>query len=425
VLGTIVLLLPGVAVNGRLSLWEAVFTATSSLTVTGLTIITPATDLTLFGKIILLILIQIGGVGFMFVAIIGLMLIGRRITITDRLAVTSSMGLQASGKFLILLKRVLAGILLIESLGALLLWVRWLEFFPPITALGYAIFHSVSAFCNAGFDLFHGLPQFTGIPSDDFTLVVMGTSIFLGGLGIPVLSDLFTRGRRHWLSLHSRLTLVVALTLTLLAWGGIFLSEAVQPGVLHDLPLDQQLIRAWFQAISNRTAGFASLPHFNALAPATALIIMGTMFVGCAPASMGGGITTGTLAVLLVTLKSYAQGLPHVRVWGRRLEMETVRRAGAILTIAILLLALATWSVMLSQPTMDFERAFFEVVSAFSTCGLSLGVTKDLNGFSRVVIMVMMFWGRLGPLTIMIALTQRSQRQARLVTYAQEQVLIG
>lgn len=425
VIGTILLMMPGIAVNGRLTFWEASFTATSALTVTGLSIITPATDLTLFGKIILLILIQTGGVGFMYLAIIGLMLLGRQIQITDRLRVTHSLGLESSEEILNLLKKAFFGIIIIEGVGAFLLAINWMQHMPPTQAVGYAIFHSVSAFCNAGFDLFHGLPEYNGIPTDNFSLLTMGSLIFLGGLGIPVLSDAFTHKFKSRFSLHSQLTLIMVIALTLIGWVTIFLSEAIQPGVLSELPLDEKLVRSLFQSVSNRTAGFAGLPNFNALAPATGLVIICMMFIGCAPASMGGGITTGTFAVLLVALRSYVKGLPHARILGRRISKNTVRRAGAVLTVAFVLLAIGMWLIMITNPHLTFDEVFFEVVSAFATCGLSLGVTAEFNWFGRLIIMMMMFWGRLGTLTIVIALVQRSDPHADLVQYPEAQVLIG
>jgi trk system potassium uptake protein TrkH len=253
----------------------------------------------------------------------------------------------------------------------------------------------------------------------------MGSLIFIGGLGIPVLSDFFTHKLRFRFSLHTQLTLFVVFILTAVGWFGIFLSEAVQPGVLSEFPLDEQLVRSLFQSVSNRTAGFAGLPDFNALAPATGLLIICMMFIGCAPASMGGGITTGTLVVLLVALRSYVQGLPHARVRGRSIGNQTVRRAGAVLTVACVLLAMGMWLIMITNPHLTFDEVFFEVVSAFATCGLSLGVTNEFNWFGRLIIMMMMFWGRLGTLTVVIALVQRSDPHADLVQYPEAQVLIG
>ena len=196
------------------------------------------------------------------------------------------------------------------------------------------------------------------------------------------------------------------LGLTVLGWLGLFLSEAVGDGVLADAPLDSRLIRTLFQSISNRTAGFAGLPDFHHLDSAAALLIMVMMFVGCAPASMGGGITTGTLSVLIVTLVSYVRGQTTPRVFNRTIEAATMQRAGAILTISLGLLAMSTWLILLTNPHLGFEQVLFEVVSAFATCGLTLGITGELNGVGRLMIMILMFWGRLGPLTVVIAVAQ-------------------
>lgn len=428
VVGTLLLMLPGVGQGERLSFAEASFTATSALTVTGLSIITPATDLTFAGKIVLLVLIQIGGVGFMFMAVVALRLIGRRIYITDRLTLTSSLGLDSPAQILKLLKRVFIAILGIELGGGILLGFYWMRYFPTDKAFAYGIFHAISAFCNAGFDLFNGDSDqlgepFSGIPADDISLLVLGALIFVGGLGIPVLGEIFSGRRPHHYSLNTRVTLVVVVCLTLFGWIGLFLSES--RGVLADAPLDQQLVRTLFQSISNRTAGFAGLPQFDALSAASILLIMAMMFVGCAPASMGGGITTGTFSVLLIALKSYARGDEKARIGRRSVEANTVRRAGAILTISLGLLFIATWLLLLTHPHFTLAQALFEVVSAFATCGLSVGATGGLNWFGRIIIMAMMFWGRLGPLTLVIALSQRRRRATHLVKYPEEQILIG
>lgn len=431
IIGSIVLMLPGMAVGDRLTVAEATFTATSALTVTGLSIIVPAVKLTLMGKVVLLILIQMGGVGFMFVAVILLQLLGRRVFLQDRLALTSSLGLDSPGTILAVLKHVFIGVMLIELAGALLLWMRWLQFFPPLKALGYAVFHSISAFCNAGFDLFTGTTDaagvpFGGIPTDNYSLAVMGSLILIGGLGIPVMAELLNfRERRKGFSINTRITLLVVLGLTLFGWFGLYIVEAVGGGVLAHAPMDERLMRTLFQSISNRTAGFAGLPAFDLFKPASALIIMAMMFVGCAPASMGGGITTGTFSVLLVALTSYVRGQPQPTIWKRTVESATVQRASAILTISIGLVLTATWLILLTHQTMGFEQAFFEVVSAFATCGLSLGATGELNWFGRMIIMVLMFWGRLGPLTVVMAVAQRRRDQPHLVRYPEEQILIG
>jgi trk system potassium uptake protein len=423
--GTSLLVLPGVTIR-PLTTSEALFTATSALTVTGLTVVPTGATFTIPGQIILLILIQIGGVGYTFVASVALRLIGRQLTYTDRLTLTTSLGLETPGAITKVLRRSLYGLILMEGVGALLLYIHWRSngIVEGNLALHYALFHAVSAFCNAGFDLFTGLPQYPeGIPRDHFTLIVMGILIIMGGLGIPVLSELITRRPRKWFSLHTRLTLWAVVILVLAGWVGLLLPEVRAGGVMYDLPLDQQLTRAWFQSISARTAGFSAFANFEELTAASQLLLMGLMFIGSAPASMGGGITTGAFAVLGLAVWSYARGLPRVSFGGRTIALGTVRRASAVLVVGLGVVLLSSWLIMATHD-FTFNRVLFEVVSAFATAGLSLGITPDLNLFGRLIIIFMMVWGRLGALTIVIAIAHRGTQQNQLIAYPEESVLM-
>jgi len=424
--GTVVLMLPGIGSQRPLSPMEAWFTATSAVTVCGLTVITASTDLTIIGQIVLLILIQVGGVGYVFLSSLAMRVLGRRLSMLDRLALSSSLGLATPEAIQLILRRCVYGIVTIEGLGAVALYVHWRlgNVVPARRAVLYAVFHSVSAFCNAGFDLFTGLPEHPeGIPNDGVSLLLMGLLIFLGGLGIPVLSELLTWVSRRRLSLHTRVTLVVVTALVIVGWLGLFVQERADGAVLAGETPHRQLTLTLFQSISTRTAGFSSLPRFGELSSASQLLTMVLMFIGSAPASMGGGITTGTFAVLVLALVGYARGLPKARLWGRSIPEATMRRAGAVLVISLLLVSLATWSILATHD-ISLGDALFEVVSAFATCGLSLGITRQLNWFGRVVIIVMMFWGRLGALTIVAAIVQRSSRM-QLLDYPEEAVLIG
>jgi trk system potassium uptake protein TrkH len=419
--GTSILMLPWMGTERPLTWNEALFTAVSALSVTGLSIITPVHDLSLAGQIVLLLLIQIGGVGFMVVAVIVFQVLGRRITLTDRLALTDSMGLLVPGAIVQLVRRVLLTVLLLEAIGAALLWIHWRDMLGPERALLYAIFHAVSAFCNAGFDLFTGLPDYPyGIPNDSITLAILGSLIFLGGLGIPVLAELLTFWRIRF-SLHTRITLTVVIILVSIGAGGLFLTEQQSGHLLEREPLDRQIALALFQSISTRTAGFSALQPLDELSPAGRLLTIILMFIGCAPASMGGGITTGTFAVLMLAVGAYARGLASPQIGGRTLAPQTVRKAAAILTVSLLVVLTATWLILAThEATLD--DALFEVVSAFATCGLSLTLTSELNLFGQLVICVMMFWGRLGALTLVVAL---ANQRPQLVAYPEEQVLIG
>ncbi len=426
VIGAGLLLLPGVTVTRPLTPMEALFTATSALTVTGLTVVTTSTEFTPAGQWLILLLIQIGGVGYMTIVAVIMRFIGRRISLIDRLALSSSLGLDRPTNILRVLRRTLIGILLIEGVGALLLLIHW-QFngiVPPEKAFLYALFHAVSAFCNAGFDLFAGLNAYPGgIPADSPSLVIMGLLIIVGGLGIPVLTDLFNWSPRHRLTPNSRVTLSVAAVLVVMGWIGLYLAETQVRGVLYNAGWEERIVHTWFQSISARTAGFPGFRDFTELTPPAQLLVMALMFVGCAPASMGGGITTGTFAVLFLALFSYARGLPTAHVSGYAIAANTVRRAAAVLTISISGVLVATWLLLMTHD-FTFNAALFEVISAFATCGLSLGITTELNTFGRIVIMIMMFWGRLGALTLVILLTNRNVPTG-LLKYPETTILIG
>lgn len=423
IFGTAALLTPGMATRS-LSAQEAAFTATSALAVTGLSVIVPYQDLTLAGQIALLLMIEIGGVGFMTGAIVTLRLLGRKVYLADRLALRDSLGLVEPRAILRIMWQVLTTTLIIQTLAAISFWLAWRVELGAARAAFYAFFHAASSFCNAGFDLFTGSPYFGGaFPTDTATLATSGTLIILGGLGIPVLADLLTwPRRRRRLALHTRITLVVYLVLITLGALGFLIAETRPGGTLAATPLGRSLELTIFQSISARTAGIAALPSFENLTPASQWLMMALMLVGCAPASMGGGITTGTLAVLVLSFWAYVKGHPAAVIGGRTIGWDAVRRAAAILTVSLFVVAVATWLILLTHP-VALDRALFEVISAFATTGLTLAFTTQLNTFGLLVIMAVMFWGRLGALTIVVALAQTAPPQA--VTYPEETLLIG
>ncbi len=418
VVGTLILMLPGMGRGDPLSWNEALFTATSALSVTGLSIIQVADELTFLGQLVLLILIQIGGVGFMVVAVVVFQLMGRRISLLNRLALCNSLGLIDPGAILTLTRKVVLAVTLIELGGALLLWLHWRDLYGPGRAVFLAIFHAVSAFCNAGFDLFGA----EGIPTDNLSLAILAALIFIGGLGIPVLSDLLTWPRGHRPSLHTRITLAVVVVLLWAGGLGLFLGESLPGGSLVEVSWPRRLGLTFFQSVSARTAGFAGIP-IQELTPPSQLLMMALMFIGAAPASMGGGITTGTFAVLVLALWGYARGLPSAQIAGRSLDPSMVRKAAAVLTVSLFVVLLAAWLILITHRESRLDPVLFEVISAFATCGLSTGLTSELNLFGQLMIVLVMFWGRLGALTIILALAQQQPRQ--LVIYPEEPILIG
>jgi len=423
-IGTALLMLPGAATR-KLNLMEALFTSTSASAVTGLSLFPISTDLTFWGQLALLMLVQIGGVGLIVVVVLVFRLIGRQVTLGERLAVTSSLGLDRPEEIALIMVRAIGLMLIIEAIGAALLFLHWSlsGIVPPGKAVFYAIFHAVTAYCNAGFDLFYGLPEYpNGIPTDPLSLIIMGGLIILGGLGIPMYMDLIYRRRRPF-SLHTRLTVSISLVLILLGWVGLLISEYRQTGVLSTMPLGQRTLLAWFQSVSARTAGFPGLPGFSELNFPSILMLVALMFIGTAPASTGGGITTGTFVVLWLAVVSYARGLEKIRVGKHTLPGALLMRALVVFVISISLVILATWLILLTNP-FSLDQVLFEVVSAYSTTGLSLGITTGLNTIGRLIIIFTMFAGRLGAITIMISLLGRDKGK-KLIDYPEESILVG
>lgn len=424
--GTLLLLLPGITTEQPLSPMEALFTATSAVTVTGMTLAPISTAFTRWGQLVLLLLVQVGGVGYMFLLTIALLLAGRRLSLMDRLTLSGSLGMDSPQGIMRLFWRVLLGILLLEGLGTVLLYVHWRTsgLVPAGETFFYALFYAVTAFSNASFDLFAGLPGYVpGTPGDGLSLLVLGLLVLLGGLGIPVFSDLLSWGRARRLSLHSRLTLWTVFALVLIGWAGLFTAETRSGAALQGEPLGEQLTRTLFQSVSARTAGYSGFPDIGQVSPESQFLLIGLMFVGTAPASMGGGITTTAVAVLVLALWCYARGQPEVQVAGRTISANTVRRAAMILTISSGLVALATWLILFTHD-LPLDSVLFEVVSAFATVGLSLGITGDLNPFGQLIIIFMMFWGRLGAITLVVAFARLTSSQEQAVRYPEERVVL-
>ena len=434
-LGTLLLKLPAASSSGVPLSWiEALFTATSAVTVTGLGVLTTATDLTRFGQLIILVLLQVGGVGFIAFSVLLFRLVGRCVTLNERFMIQQSLGGERIisfgsrwgrlGSVVNLALYVLIVTLTIEAVGALLLWLRWRTAFPDGEALWLAIFHAVSSYCNAGFDLFTGsghAPVF-GFGADYFTLAVMAVLIILGGFGVAVLYDLGSFFRNRILALNTRITLALSGVLLLAGLAVMLLDRQLYEVTLSALNTGEQLAVSVFTVISARTAGLTLLP-LEQLSQSTQLMLLFWMFVGGAPASMAGGVTSSTFGVLLISALATAKGGDNEAVaFGRSVPRETLNKAVAIMTVSTLLVAGVTMLLSLLHEG-DIFALGFEVVSAFANAGYSLGVTSKLDAWGQAAIAFTMFWGRLGPLTIVIALAQRERPS--LLHYPEEPVILG
>lgn len=420
------LMLPLASVSGQ---WTdpltALFTATSAVCVTGLVVVDTATHWSLFGRLAILIGIQIGGLGVMTVLSLVSLLLGRRIGLRQRtLLLESISGLQLSG-VVSLVRRALLGALLIEGAGALLLCFVFVPLLGPIRGAAYAVFHSVSALCNAGFDLmgsvtgpYTSLESFAGDPLLNLTIVSL---ILIGGLGFLVWDDLASC-RFHWkaLQLHTQLVLLLTAALVLIPTFLFFLTEANASMAGFGLP--ERILASLFSAVTPRTAGFNTVPT-AALSPSGSLMTILLMLTGGSPGSTAGGVKTTTMLAAALLAGSMLRREDEIHVLGRRIQEQTLRRACSILIIDLALSTLAALIILTVQPELPLRDVLIEVFSAINTVGMSTGITRQLSAISKLVLIVLMYAGRLGTLTFALLLTRRSASSP--VRHPAGQLLVG
>ncbi len=424
VIGTILLRLPVAShVPGGVSWLDALFTATSAVTVTGLSLFSVGTYYTTFGQLVILLLLQIGGIGFIALSVVLYRIAGRHVGLQDRFILQQSLGVEKNSDLLRLTAYVLGMVVGIELLGALFLFMRWMDTMPWQDAAYLAVFHAISAFCNAGFDLFGGTQHevFFGYGTDPWTLTVLAALITIGALGLPVMDNLLRWRPGKRLSLHTKLTLTISFILTVVGTVLFLIDAHFADGVLKGVSFWERFWVGTFTVISTRTAGITIIP-LEQLGEANQLLITLWMFIGGAPSSMAGGVTTSTVIVLALAMKATVAGEEQAIAFGRAMSHATIFKAMAVMTVSTLLVAIFTLLMTLLQQGGLFDVAF-EVISAFSNTGYSVGLTGNLSLSGKVAIIFLMFWGRLGPLTLVVVLAQR--QTPSLLTYPEEKIIMG
>ncbi len=418
--GTFLLTLPITTVDGRgLSVVDALFTATSATAVTGLIVVDTATYLTIFGQIVVLVLIQIGGFGFMTTSTLFALLLGRKISFRERIIIREELNHFTLSGVIKLARYVIALTLGIEFTGALLLFLKFKNTLPISKAIYFSVFHAISAFCNAGFALFsNSLENFVG---NYYVNIIITTLFILGGLGFAVIADLYEKRRFVTLSLNSKLVLLTTIILILIGSIGIFLLESPNQNTFGQLALEDRFISAYFQGVTPRTAGFNTIA-IGDLTQGSLFLIIILMFIGASPGSTGGGLKTTTIGVLIVATYSLVRGKDDAELFRRRLSQITVYKALAVTIVSLLVIILATLILTITE-NFKFIEIFFETVSAYATVGLSTGITGDLSTIGRILITIIMFTGRVGPLTLAMALGERER--SNKVRYPEEKILIG
>jgi trk system potassium uptake protein TrkH len=403
-IGTVLLTLPSATVDHRgLSFVDSFFTAVSAVCVTGLSVIDLGRVLTPFGQIVVMLLIQIGGLGVMTVTTLFVVAAGRRPSLRGALTLSEALGQWKLSSTLRLVRNVAITTLVIEGLGALGLALVFGGDYSWGRSLYLGLFHSVSAFCNAGFDLFgRSFIDYAGnLP---LNLIVM-ILIITGGLGFTVLSELMSFRRGRHLTLHTRIVLRATVALIVVGTLLVLGLEHSNPATLGNMPPGGKVLAAAFQAVTPRTAGFNTVP-IGSLAQVTLLVVIILMFIGASPGSTGGGIKTTTFVVILATIRSALYGRHDVEVGTRRLPEDVPVKAWVITVLAAGLVVLVTAALLVTEG-LGLMDVLFEAVSAFGTVGLSTGITPQLSTAGRIIIPLLMYAGRVGPLTLAVALTRR------------------
>lgn len=421
-IGTLLLKIP--AANNGISWMDAFFESVSAVTVTGLQAVVPAEDFTPLGQAILAGLIQLGGLGIMTLATVGALLIGRRMGFRDLLVVREELASPDSPRNVLRLVGQVALItILVEAVGVVILTVRFAVAGHGVGSLGLGLFHSIAAFCNAGFDIFEGgMATYAGDWTVNLTLIYL---IIAGGLGFPVLVNLYYYRRVRRLTLQSKLVLITSAVLLVVGVLSVALLEWTNPRTLGGEPLGTKVLMSLFQGVSPRTAGFATVTYSEMHDP-TLMVQMALMFIGTAPVSTGGGIKVTTVALLFLILLSQVRGHEDISAFGRRIPRSLIAKSVTVMTLSTLLVVGAALALMISAE-VSLLTALFEISSAFGTVGLSLGpgygLATELGPFGKILLALVMFAGRVGPITLAVALSERDK--PRRYSYPEEEIAIG
>jgi trk system potassium uptake protein TrkH len=422
--GTLLLSLPIAHAPGHhVSVLDALFTATSAVCVTGLVVVDTGSAFSLFGRIVIMLLIQAGGLGILTLGTLVALASGRRIGFRERLNLSAQVNLGQVGGVVRLIRRMFLVVFVIELVGALALYLPFAEVEGASRGALFALFHSISAFNNAGFGFYaDSLTRFARDPMVNVTVMLL---IVLGGTGFLVLGNVvghFTRGRRVPLGLQTKLVLSASAGLIAVGTLVILLFEWSNPATLGALGVPDKMLAALFQSVTPRTAGFNTLDYSH-MHVATLMFTMLLMFIGGNPGSTAGGIKTVTFFVLIGSAWSQSRGNGELTLFERRIAAETAVKAGAIALLGMLLVGAAVTGLSLTDPGESMLQLGFESVSAFGTVGLSTGITSALSAGGRLILIALMYLGRLGPLTLALALMEK--RPDRPIKYPSEDVVIG
>ncbi len=421
ILGSLILLIPQMTQNGKISYIDAVFTSTSAICVTGLVVQDTPTYFTDLGKIVILIFMQIGGLGIMTVGSIFGLILGRKIQIRDRFYINTSFGAKqpfSASKFFM----VIAGTTFtIEFIAFIIMTaiLHFKQFYPLKASMTFSLFHTVSAFCNAGFSLYSNSLQ--SFSSDIPLNLIFMVLIVLGGIGFPVISEIITFRRVKHFSLHAKVVMITTASLILIGAVMFFLLEFNNPESIAGRPLSTKILSSFFQSITARTAGFNTI-NTASLNVATIFFLAFFMFIGASPGGTGGGIKTTTFVAVTAGGLSSIRGRSEVTLLKRKLPTSLIYRALTLTITAIALIIISTIGILVFE-RYSLKEVLFEVISAFGTVGLSTGITPALSTPSKIILILTMYIGRIGISTLSVAIAIRGI--VNKITHPEETITIG
>lgn len=419
-LGALLLNLPIATKTGEsIGFINSLFTSASAVCVTGLVVVNTAKYWSLFGQIVIIVLIQMGGLGFMTLATIVALLLGKKITLKERLIIKEQLNQETMSGLVKLTKYVIFSTFIIEGVGALLLSTRFIPIYGPVKGIWFSIFHAISAFCNAGFDIIgNSVMIFVG---DIIINMTIGFLIIIGGLGFSVYIDISRYKSFKRLHLHSKI--VISVTIILILTGTIlfYIIERHNPATLLNLTKGEKVLSSFFQSVITRTAGFNSV-DISALRDTTAFIMIILMFIGGSPSSTAGGIKTTTFGTILLTTISVIKGNKDVVIFKRRLSQNIINRSLAIASIGLILILAVSILLTITEDAV-FLDLLFETTSAFGTVGLTRGITPSLSNIGKIIIILTMYAGRVGPLTMAFAFGQRQNQYP--YRYSEGNIMVG
>ncbi|MGG1441716.1 TrkH family potassium uptake protein [Brevibacillus laterosporus] len=422
-IGTILLTLPIATNDGQGLSWiNAFFTSTSATCVTGLVVTDTGTTFTMFGQLVILALIQVGGLGFMTLATFFALLMGKKISLKQRLLLQESLNQISIEGVVRLAKMLLIFTGLIELTGGILLTLRFAFDMPFAKALYYGMFHSISNFNNAGFDLMGEFSSLTKYVSDPIVNLTVCALIILGGIGFIVMAEVYGYRETKRLSLHTKVVLTTTAILIVVGTLAILILEFTNAKTLQPLSPIGKFFGALYQSVTARTAGSNTI-SIGDMRQSSLFFIIVLMFIGASPGSTGGGIKTTTFATLLGAVWAQIKGREDVIFYCQRILPHMIYKSLTVTMIALFIVIVVSMILTITEPGKDFLMILFESVSAFATVGLSMGLTPDLSDIGKIVISLTMFAGRVGPLTIAFALAQRNRKE--YFRYPKGKIMIG